>query len=142
MIKCPESFQNRIWDLGSIQEVVIVTMLQKPLPRRLGNWKPTVGKKKGASLGSLVPPPTTCLLQALLHASADVILLSLFSSRPGPLRKSGAQPSTLVFVCMLLPLKPTLEGPTGIEGDCGAEEQTLDLPHKSSYLASGILRGP
>lgn len=46
MIKCPESFQNRIWDLRSIQEVVIVTMLQKPLPRRLGNWKPTVGKKR------------------------------------------------------------------------------------------------
>lgn len=39
MIKCPESFQNRIWDLLSIQEVVIATMFQKPLPRRLGNWK-------------------------------------------------------------------------------------------------------
>lgn len=99
------------------------------------------GEKKGASLGSLVPPPTTCLLQAQLHASAEVILLSLFSSGPGPRRKSGAQPSTPVFVCRLLPLKPTLEGPTRTEGDCGGEEQTLDLPHKSSYLASGILRG-
>lgn len=57
------------------------------------------GKKKGASLGSLVPPPTTCVLQAPLHVSAGVILLSLSSPGPGLLRKSGAQPSLSLFAC-------------------------------------------
>lgn len=55
--------------------------------------------------------------------------------------KEEWSPTIPVFVCMLLPLKPTLEGPTWTEGDCGGKEQTLDLPHKSSYLASGIVRG-